>query len=282
MEEGDNFFMAKPFSFIHQTVYFSMYLSISIAVLLYKKLFINKIQYGILIFLGIGVLQTLNKAGIIILFLILGIKFYSLLKKKIYAVLVFFLFFCFGALVFISNPRLRAFNANFTIDKSQIKVKDFKVMPNSNPSKTNTRILLWASAIDLISERPIFGIGAGGSNQKLSEVYAVKAQWYDKRHRFNVHNQYLQISLDIGIVGLIVFILLFVFLGKAIFYANSKGDKMLILNFMLLVGMNFLFESVFERYSGISFFCLFYCLMVYLPLENNDKYGLSLNTFFKN
>ena len=71
--------------------------------------------------------------------------------------------------------------------------------------------MLWVSSVELIKENLIFGIGTGGSDNRLYEVFAVKRQWYDKNEKYHAHNQYLQILLDIGLIGFIPFILLFVY-----------------------------------------------------------------------
>ena len=93
-------------------------------------------------------------------------------------------------------------------------------------------------------------------------MFAVKRQWYDKNEKYHAHNQYLQILLDIGLIGFIPFILLFVYFLRFCYYIKDKKLKMIAINFILIIGINFLFESMFERYSGISFFAFFYCLFI--------------------
>jgi len=261
--QDKNFFFAKNFSIIHQTVYFSMYLTFSVSILLYRKIFEKRIQKIIIIFLSIGVFQLLNKAGLLVFFMVISLKLFYFNQNKRKAIISIILLFFIGASMFYLNPRFRVFNSNFSIEESEFKVTEFKKMPNYERPKTNTRILFWVSAIDLIKKNPLFGIGAGGANKKLSEVYAIKAQWYDKRDRYNAHNQYLQIILHIGLIGFIPFILLFYFLLKA---RDSNINSKIIISIILIFSINFLFESVFERYSGISFFCFIYCVFIKLFL----------------
>jgi|TARA_B110000093_G_C12927107_1_gene391838 hypothetical protein len=48
--------------------------------------------------------------------------------------------------------------------------------------------MLWVSSVELIKENLIFGIGTGGSDNRLYEVFAVKRQWYDKNEKYHAHN----------------------------------------------------------------------------------------------
>lgn len=259
-----NFFFAQRFSFIHQSVYFSMYLSFAIVILLYTKLFIKRIQLIFIILLSFGIFQTLNKASLIIFLIILIIKGYQLIKEKRASKLFVIMMISIGVILFFINPRLKNFNTYFNYDEPELVVENFKGMPNVNPSKTNTRILIWISALELIKKNPYFGIGAGRSHNRLYEVFAVKKQHYDKRYKLHAHNQYLQILLDLGIVGFIPFLLIFIFLLNIFYKLKQNNIRMIVLNGVLIIGINFLFESMFERYSGLSFFCFYYCMATFL------------------
>jgi len=274
--KSENRFFSYNFSFLHQTVYFSMYLLFSIAILFQKKLFkIKFIQKGILLILCIGIFQILNKASLIAFLFIIILKVYSYFKNKKIAIVSILMLFIIATSLFVISPRYKGFNKNFTINKSEIETKDYKKINNKNPNRTNFRVMLWSSAIELIQQNPIMGIGAGGSHKRLYEVFAVKRQWYDKNEKYHTHNQYLQVFLDLGIIGFFTFFLMFTFFLKNIKKVNNNKDKILIINFLVIVGINFLFESVFERYSGISFYCFFYCLLVcYIKpsLQQKNKY----------
>tara|TARA_B110000046_G_scaffold173149_1_gene195506 strand:+ start:15137 stop:15538 length:402 start_codon:yes stop_codon:yes gene_type:complete len=133
--------------------------------------------------------------------------------------------------------------------------------------------MLWVSSVELIKENLFFGIGARGSDNRLYEVFAVKRQWYDKNEKYRAHNQYLQIFLDIGLIGFIPFILFFVYFLRFCYHIKDKKLNMIAVNFILIIGINFLFESMFERYSGISFLIFFYCLFI-SSRDREDKLAL--------
>ncbi|RED48932.1 O-antigen ligase family protein [Seonamhaeicola aphaedonensis] len=270
LSNDKNYFFSYPFSIIHQTVYFAMYLSLAIAVLLYEKTVFKNIliRYLFIAFLSLGVLQTLNKAAILVLISILLVYLFKIIKNKKIALLGGLLLIVTGTTLFIKNPRFESFRKSIFETKDEIKVRDFKQIKNNDPNRKNFRVMLWSSAIDLIQKNPIIGIGAGGSHNRLYEVFAVKRQWYDRKEKYHAHNQYFQILLDVGIIGFIPFLLMF----HALIEVCRKNNKLkeIIISFILIIGVNLLFESMFERYSGISFFSFFYCLIISQSI--NKKY----------
>tara|TARA_R110001632_G_scaffold101693_1_gene209577 strand:- start:4314 stop:5588 length:1275 start_codon:yes stop_codon:yes gene_type:complete len=268
-----NHFFSYNFSFLHQTVYFAMYLSFAIAILFYNNVFKNKyVQIMVLIFIFLGLFQVLNKASFIVAFVIIIIKAYLLIKNKKVAVVGSILILVMAVSVFILNPRFKSFNkAMFVIDESEIKIKDFNKINNTNPNKNNFRVMLWSSAIDLIKKNPLIGIGAGGTENRLYEVFAVKRQWYDKSEKHHAHNQYLQILLDLGAVGFFFFMLIFLFFFKGLPRLNESKLRLIAINFFLIIAINFFFESMFERYSGISFFSFFLCGFISLYYQTKNQ-----------
>ncbi|NVK51788.1 MAG: O-antigen ligase family protein [Flavobacteriaceae bacterium] len=274
--EDKNYFFSYNFSFLHQTVYFAMYLSFAIAILLHNKLFKNKYMQGLIVlFMFFGLFQVLNKASFIVVFVILIKKIYLLIKNKKIAVISSMLLFIIAVSVFVLNPRFKSFNkAMFIIDESEVIEKDFRKINNTNPNNYNFRVMLWSSALDLIKQNPLIGIGAGGTENRLYEVFAVKRQWYDKSEKYHAHNQYLQILLDVGAVGFFFFILIFVFFFKSVQRLNHNKLKTIAIDFILIILMNFLFESMLERYSGVSFFSFFVCGFIssyYSGRKNGEK-----------
>lgn len=61
------------------------------------------------------------------------------------------------------------------------------------------RLSLWLSAVQLAAKRPIFGVGVKNSQTALGEEYG---EWR------TVHNSFLEMLLDLGLPGLVLFSLL--------------------------------------------------------------------------
>jgi len=98
------------------------------------------------------------------------------MKSKKKAILSIVLLLITVISMFILNPRFKEFyKNNFVINNTELEVKDYKKIKNKNPnSNTDFRVMLWVSSVELIKENLIFGIGAGGSDNRLYEVFVVK------------------------------------------------------------------------------------------------------------
>lgn len=267
LTKDTNHFFSYNFSVLHQTVYFSMYLLFAISILLVKRKIIKskKVRMVFLLILLIGVFQTLNKAGLLVLIIIVISYLFTVIINRKIAIVCAFLCSILGVILFSINPRFNKFKKTLLHQNMSVKFKDYKKIDNKNPNHQNFRYMLWSSAIQIIKENPIIGIGAGGSHNRLYEVFAVKRQWYDKNEKYHCHNQYLQILLDLGILGFIPFLL-----TLNSFRSFFSEHKSIGASFILVIAINFLFESMFERYSGISFFSFFYCFFISF-IDKEDK-----------
>ena len=76
--------------------------------------------------------------------------------------------------------------------------------------------------------------------------------------QYNPHNQFLQTALEIGIVGLLLLLTLF---GSTLRFAWKHRNYALLIMTACLV-FNALFESMFQRQSGIVFFSFWICLLI--------------------
>lgn len=267
MSSEKNHFFSYNFSVLHQTVYFSIYLLFAISVLLKKVKIIKsqKVRLFFILILLVGVFQTLNKAGLVVLITIIVSYLFTTIRNGKTAIIVAVLCSILGFLLFTLNPRFERFKKSFSERNTPIKYEDFRKIDNKNPNYQNFRYMLWSSSTQIIQQNPIIGIGAGGSHNRLYEVFAVKRQWYDKNEKYHCHNQYLQILLDLGILGFLPFLFI---LNSFRGFSSEYMDIGVM--FVLIIAVNFLFESMFERYSGISFFSFFYCLFISFK-KNKDK-----------
>jgi O-antigen ligase len=119
-------------------------------------------------------------------------------------------------------------------------------------SSTALRWVTWGSGWDVLKKNPL-GVGVGNTESAMLEEYHQKGEEYAAYKKLNAHNQFLQTAAEHGWPGLIVLCLsLTVMLIAAI-----RNKDILFTNFILLSGMNFLFESFLEVQAGIVFFCFF-------------------------
>lgn len=157
-----------------------------------------------------------------------------------------------GGIFFQYNPRGRAMIEKFEKDGMSIK-------PDERFGYT-LRLMSWDAGFDLVLENPITGVGIGDVTSEMSKIYLIKRYNTPMKQKLNAHNEFLQITLETGIIGLFLVLSMFYYLFKSIIFDGKYYFLNLGFLFIMLVG--FLFESVLNRYSGISFFMLFYCLII--------------------
>lgn len=123
-------------------------------------------------------------------------------------------------------------------------------------SSSEVRIVMWTVACQVISKHP-FGVGTGNTDEFLGKELKNLKQQELARHNFNPHNQFLQIAVEIGIFGLLIFCSI-IFYGL---YYSIKYRNWLLLLIIGNLFFNCLFESMLQRQSGIIFYCFWICLL---------------------
>ena len=119
-------------------------------------------------------------------------------------------------------------------------------------SSTELRRVTWGSSIELMRSNPL-GVGIGNVSASLNAEYEKAGEYYALEKKLNSHNQFLQLGVELGWAG---FILFFIFCLVLILKALRSGS----IFFMAFVGLsllNFLFESFLEVQAGVVFFYFF-------------------------
>ena len=135
----------------------------------------------------------------------------------------------------------------------------------TNPSGNQTRLLMWTVSTQEFLEHPM-GSGTANFDDKLGKRLRDKGLEDYAEFKYNPHNQFLQVAVEIGVMGLLIFLSIFV----CYFKMAQKYQFSLLVWLTLNLAFNCLFESMFQRQSGIVFYVLLFCLFtVYLQ---NRKY----------
>lgn len=121
----------------------------------------------------------------------------------------------------------------------------------------------WNCSLDIVRENNIiFGVGTGDSVDKLQKCYATNIEWLTKERvnvYLNVHNQYLEFFLALGLVGLISFLLCLI----KPFQTSLKQNRILYINFLLCFIICISTESMLNAQKGIIFYALFNSLFAF-------------------
>ena len=250
---GGNYFFGRYFSVFHQTVYYALYLSLGIAILLFKNdLFPEKHRFGYLAFFLLILFLISNKAAYIVL---LVIFVYHIASRSIPTgrKIVFLTAFVVLAGLFAwTNPRIKNSLETAILNKWELK-------KNARYGFA-TRLLSWDAAVTLIREKPIWGHGAGNAQEAFDAMYMEKEYRFPLRDRLNAHNQFLQSWVENGLPGLFLWTLALVlaYLGAI----KNQVSRNLLIVFVLIILINALFESVLNRFSGISIISFLLCLII--------------------
>lgn len=250
---GGNYFFGNSFSYFHQTVYFSLYLCAGISVLFFAKTGIGNVKkLGYIFFFTFSIFLISNKAGFLVLLILFFLKLIDLKIDFFKKVIVGACLFIAASVLVYNNPRTlgslkKLKNVGLTIDKKARY--DYK-----------TRLLSWDAAVHLIKTNPIRGYGPEETQTELNKVYKEKEYIFPLKNSYNAHNQFLQIWLENGIQGIILFITILGFLLKRAI--KDKNQRMFYVASFLFLFVNALFESYFNRFSGISFFSFWWCILM--------------------
>ena len=139
-------------------------------------------------------------------------------------------------------------------------------------TSTNTRLRYYQYGIEQTINNPLIGVGLG--NWKIVSIERDKENIISYIVPYTMHNDFLEVAAELGIIGLLIFLSIFYFGLRNSWetYSRNKQDPtFLILPFSLLiyiVDSNFNFP--FTRMSQLFHFALFLALSVYLNNKSNE------------
>lgn len=155
-----------------------------------------------------------------------------------------------SVVVFSPNAQRRleeVATVNQPADQSQAKAS----------SSSAGRVVAWETAMSVMMEQPM-GVGTGDVTNVLKERYLEDGETYAYKKELNPHNQFLQSGVEFGWLGIILLTLIML----AGFRIALRHRDFLFFSFLMLIGLNMLFESFLEVQSGVVFFAFFYCFFV--------------------
>lgn len=280
-QHGDfnNSFGASIFSYIHHPTYFSAFLLVAsyLAYVGFRQnwKFFSGVSVGIFILFSF-VMQffCFSFAGMIFLFFTLVFFFYEFLwrkAKRIVFSIFLILFPVIPVIIYNSNIHIQ-----IEIDEAFQDVKSYITNPKSvlanttNVSGNNVRLVMWTVSAEEFLCHPL---GAGTAN--VDDVLGKRLLNYNQvaiaQEKYNPHNQFLQIAVEIGIIGLLLF---FVLLGALVKIAIQQRNGFLMFIVLNLV-FNCLFESMLQRQSGIVFYSFWIFIAIHAAVKDS-----SINKFF--
>jgi O-antigen ligase len=253
---------------IHPT-YFSLYILFSILVILYLAKDFNfsdwfsKAQIVVLIaVLSLGLLFLASRIIIICYFLlaIVSVIYFSRKSnsKAVSSISIVVMLISFSVLLLQPIARFRTFQ--------EIQNVSVKIKPGTTYTQSiSIRLSLWWLAFKSLQENNlIWGVGTGDAENVMRET-SKKFQISNILNSYDPHNQFLQSTLSLGVVGLAI-LLSCLFLPML---CEPFAGNFLYGGFILIIFITCLTESLFELQKGIVFFSIFNSLFVF-QLERTE------------
>ncbi len=248
-------------------IYMAMYICLCIFIIVY--------YYGNIVFEETGLLKKLifffsiiyfvvflfllsARAEIVAFFIIAfaGIFIYAFKRRKVIQAfgLAGILLLFFAILIYFNPQNKERFKEAINY-KSQYSI-------DKQWGGRAERLLMWDCSMDLVKDNLLTGVGTGDAQGELNTCYKTKnygALLYYPDTQYNSHNQYLQTTIDIGILGLAVLLICFFMVAKgAIDVKNYLG-----LSFIILFAICSFTESMLESNKGIVFYSFFSSLFLF-------------------
>jgi O-antigen ligase len=158
------------------------------------------------------------------------------------------------------------------------RLGQLKSIANPDAGNNAFRLNIWKLTTQMISDRPLTGVGAGNWKIRAGEYFH---QFAFEGHELNwlrPHNDILWVTAEKGMIGLIVYLALFIFtvifLAKAFFRQNDTTGKWMVL-FIMAGFLGYHFTSLFsfpsERINQQIFLWLFTSIAIVLNVRERKE-----------
>ena len=223
-------------------------------ILVLEKFFQDRKKTNLFLAILFSSFVFLISARIAIISTIITLVFYIQFKAhKKYKLIFVLSIFLFSGLVIISNPNLssRLFHSEDKTERTYLeKIKTHE-----------PRYIIWKESLFLLDQGNIM-LGNGFENtqsnllKKYEKIFPLKRRNWFIEKEFNTHNQFFDILLSQGVVGLLIFLLFFYFV-----YKESKISNPSLLLFITLI-LFLLIYNIFHRVIGVFIFAIIYRIIV--------------------
>lgn len=253
---------------IHPT-YYSMYITFSAIIIFFfllkdwnkLKIYIKFLALFVIVYFAFINILLSSRMLLFISVLMLGALFVRFLFKNRVAGIIIILFLTLSTTFFFIHK-------NNIIEKRFTELAETQWVPPIGVyyNSTNLRVGILNCSFNLLKNNWLFGFGTGSAQKNLNECY--QSSGYSDVlfiDQYDTHNQYLNVWLNTGVIGLFIFLLTIVIpMNKA-----YKENCFVYLAFLCLVALCCFTESLLERQNGIVFYAFFNSLFAFHFIENS-------------
>lgn len=125
-----------------------------------------------------------------------------------------------------------------------------------------SRVGAWVVSKDMIMQYPVIGIGIDDNMQEFYRLIETKypEMICNEKALVHMHNQYLQILTQTGVIGLILFLFIFYKIGQLKIKAHEYGQIKYI--YLTVILFAFISEVLLHRQFGMALFALIIGLLL--------------------
>lgn len=264
---------SNPTPFLHNHSFYSMFLAITIfwlfKIVIEEKSKIKKFLYSFFIFTAAtNLFLNSGRTGQILFIILLLFSLIYFFHLKLKTILIFFIISIVTVIIYYKishNFQQRILETVYSL--KQIKHNKFN-------TSFGGRILAYFVVRDIVKEYP-FGVGVGSARKYLveySKKYGNENSLFFISQLPHTHNQCLQFLLEIGFLGLILYLIFWIFLFEEI--KNSREYSYYFYVFFLSYFFTLMIETWIRNKYAFLFFNIF--LAIFILSKNQIKLKNSL------
>jgi len=199
-------------------------------------------------------------------FLLLALIFNKHFQNKSFKIHLFIIFSLFTAIVFTQQ----------FLYQNQNDLKVINRVSNYDDDSVSYRFESYKEAIQGIIDYPILGVGIG--NWKVTSILYAKDRIQEYQIPYHVHNDFLHIGVEIGLLGLIMYLLIFLVPSLKLMNLFLFGNNNRLLYFFLLLSIVVYSADAmvnFPRarpYSQMNFIYIFALIAIFIDNEDELKF----------
>jgi hypothetical protein len=149
---------------------------------------------------------------------------------------------------------------------------------NPNGKSLAQRLEYWKAASRIIQENPIIGVGTGDVPDAFEQTYIAMESELEPQFRLRAHNQYLTMWVAFGLIGLVLFMSVWV----SMWIRKDFRKRYLPMCFLLITCMSFLSEDTLETQAGVTFVAFFAAFYLLDPFNRSSISATTESTEISN
>ena len=152
------------------------------------------------------------------------------------------------------------------LSETAFEYNQYHFYHNPNGGSLSQRIEYTKASLYLIKQHPVFGVGTGDIPNAYQQAYDELNSPLEPQYRYKAHNQYLSITVGLGLVGLLVFLCSLL----VPYFASKRNRTYLYTVFMVILLLSMLPEDTIETQAGVMWFVFFNSLFIFALGNQED------------